>query len=155
LHEAAGAGFDGVIVPDCPVEEAGQLREQARAANLTFTLLVAPTTPAERAARIAQACRGFVYLLARAGITGERQEAPDIAGRVQALRQASDTPIACGFGISTAAHVRAVTEHADAAIVGSALVRRLSDASGDPARIAGSFTRDLAAGLHAEPTQKA
>lgn len=150
MAEAAAAGFDGLIVPDCPLEEAAALRDRAEAAELTFTLLVAPTTPAGRAARIAAACTGFTYLLARAGITGEREQAPDVAQRVALIRSHSDVPVACGFGISTPQHVRAVTEHADAAIVGSALVRRLSDQSADPADIAGTFTRELAAGLYAQ-----
>jgi tryptophan synthase alpha chain len=147
MAEARQAGFDGLIVPDAPVEEAAGLRAEAERAGLTFTLLIAPTTPAERAERIVQCCTGFVYLLARAGLTGERADAPEIADRVARIRGVSDIPIACGFGISTPAHVRAVTEHADAAIVGSALVRRLGDSGGDPAGVAGIFTRELATGL--------
>ncbi len=148
MAEARRAGFDGLIVPDAPVEEAAGLRAEADKAGLTFSLLIAPTTPAERAERIVQGCTGFVYLLARAGITGERDDAPEIAERVALIRRLSDIPIACGFGITTPAHVRAVTEHADAAIVGSALVRRLEGSAGDPAGVAGIFTRELASGLY-------
>lgn len=143
---AAEAGFDGCIFPDAPLEEAGALLAAAGAHGMTGTLLVAPTTPAARAAEIARACTGFVYLLARSGITGERQEAPDVARPVEALRAASDVPVACGFGISTAAHVRAVVEYADAAIVGSALVRRLNGAD-DPAAETEAFVRALVSGL--------
>jgi len=112
---------------------------------LTGTLLVAPTTAPERAARIAKACTGFVYLLARAGITGEGAAVADVSGAVARLRSATQLPIACGFGISTAEHVRAVVKHADAAIVGSALVRRMRGS--DPVGEAERFTRELAAGL--------
>ena len=149
-RRAASAGFDGVIYPDLPLEEAGEYLEAARSHGLTATLLVAPTTPADRAARIVEACSGFVYLLARTGITGERTEAPEVSRRVAKLREMTELPIACGFGIATAEHVRAVVSHADAAIVGSALVKRIDAAvaSGvDPVEAASAFTRSLAEGL--------
>lgn len=149
-----GAGFDGFIFPDLPLEESEAWRSAARDAGMTSTLLIAPTTPFERAEQIAKACTGFIYLLARAGITGERADLPDIAGRVQKLRTMSDLPIAVGFGVSSAEHVRHVVSSADAAIVGSALVRRISDATGAAAdanaaaaQVAGEFGRQLAAGL--------
>ena len=147
-RRAAQAGFDGCIFPDVPLEEAGPLVDAAREAGLVASLLVAPSTPPERAARIAQACSGFVYVLARSGITGEREDAPDVSQRVRQLRDVTDLPLAFGFGISRAEHVRAVVRHADAAIVGSALVRRLGEA--EPARgaeVGEGFCRELSAGL--------
>jgi tryptophan synthase alpha chain len=126
---ARDAGFDGFIFPDAPLEESGALLEAARQRGLSVSLLVAPTTAAERAADIAAACTGFVYLLARSGITGERADTPDIGPRVADLRRATRRPIACGFGISTPEHVSAVVEHADAAIVGSALVKTIASAA--------------------------
>lgn len=147
---AAAAGFDGLIVPDAPLEESAALREAAGSAGLTLSLLVAPTTPPARAERIVAACSGFVYLLARSGVTGERGEAPDISGRVAMLRGMTDLPIACGFGISSAAQVRAVVAHADAAIVGSALVRRIGEAAElgeDVAAAAAGLVSELAEGL--------
>ncbi|MEM1331506.1 MAG: tryptophan synthase subunit alpha [Planctomycetota bacterium] len=146
---AAEAGFDGLIVPDCPFQEAEALTAAGREAGVTVSHLISPSTPSERAGRIAQASSGFVYLLARAGITGERSDAPDIEAPVRAIRESSEVPIACGFGISTAEHVRAVVEHADAAIVGSALVRRMAD-SQDPIRDLETFTSELVQGLRAE-----
>lgn len=149
-RRAAESGFDGLIVPDVPLEESEPIAAAAGEAGLTLSLLVSPTTPDERAAVISRRCTGFVYLIARAGITGERESAPDIRGRVDVLRDSTDLPIACGFGISTPEHVRAVVEHADAAIVGSALVRRVSEAAAqgrDPAAEAGEFTRTLGSGL--------
>ncbi len=150
---AAAAGFDGLIVPDVPLEESGPIRAAAAQHNLTCSLLVAPTTPPERAAAIARACTGFVYLLARTGITGERSDAPDVSRMVPLIRAATALPIAAGFGISTPGHVRAVVHGpapADAAIVGSALVRRMTDAAAqnqDPAAEAERFTQDLCKGL--------
>ncbi|MFG0286476.1 MAG: tryptophan synthase subunit alpha [Phycisphaerales bacterium JB039] len=149
-RSAAGAGLDGLIVPDAPLEEAEALGAAAREAGLTFSLLVSPTTPEERVGLICAACSGFVYLLARAGVTGERAEAPQVAGAVRRLRQVTDLPIACGFGITTAEHVREVVRHADAAIVGSALARRMEEAAGsgsDAIAGAGALVRELATGL--------
>lgn len=147
LRRAAEAGFDGVILPDVPLEEAPPYLQAAKDAGLTATLLVAPTTPPDRAARIAQACTGFVYMLARTGITGERDDAPEIADRVTALRQVTQLPIACGFGISTPEHVRAVVRDADAAIVGSAMVRRMGEASRNAPAAAAELVANLCTGL--------
>ena len=150
VSRAKDAGIDGFIFPDLPVEESGRVLSVVEDAGLTASLLIAPTTPPARAERIALACTGFVYLIARTGITGERAEAPEIGGRVAMLRGVTDLPIACGFGISTAEQVRAVVEHADAAIVGSALVKRveLAIAEGaDGVGVAGDFVRELAGGL--------
>jgi tryptophan synthase alpha chain len=151
-RQAAAAGFDGIIVPDVPLEEAGPVVAAATEAGLTASLLVAPTTPSARMAAIAKASTGFVYLLARAGITGEQTEAPRIGGPVGDLRRTTALPIACGFGISRPEHVRAVVWEggADAAIVGSALVRRMGEAAAagrDPVAEAERFTRELATGL--------
>lgn len=151
ISECAAAGFDGFIFPDLPLEESAQARAMAKAAGLTCSLLIAPTTPAERATAIAKACTGFVYLLARTGITGVRSDTPEIESRVDALRAVTDLPIACGFGIGAAGAVRAVTQHADAAIVGSAIVKRLAEVSHAPintrVETIESFVRELAGGL--------
>lgn len=146
------AGLDGVIVPDLTLEEAEPYRAATEDTGLSLSLLVGPSTPPERAGRIADASSGFVYLLARAGTTGTRSEAPEIAEQVARIRAASVLPIACGFGVSTADHVRAVVAHADAAIVGTAMVDRLERAS-DPVAGAERFARELAAGLGGAPTQ--
>lgn len=122
---AADAGFDGCIFPDLTLGESEVYRKACKEHGLSMTMLISPTTPDGRAVDIANASTGFTYLLARAGITGESREVPDISGRVRAIRQKSSTPIVCGFGISTPEHVSQVVEHADGAIVGSALVRRL------------------------------
>ncbi|NOG52806.1 MAG: tryptophan synthase subunit alpha [Planctomycetes bacterium] len=146
------AGFDGFIFPDLPVEESGDACRVTADAGATCSLLVAPNTAEKRANRIAEACTGFVYLLARAGITGERSGVPSSVGpRVEQLRSVTGTPIACGFGISTAEAVRAVTSHADAAIVGSAIVRRMKDSAALPRDemldVIEGFVKELAGGL--------
>ncbi len=156
ISDAKAAGVDGFIFPDVPLEESGDLLARVREAGLTASLLVAPASDARRAAEIARACSGFVYVLARAGITGgsggEEPAVESIGRRVRELRGATDLPLAVGFGISTAAHVRSVVRDAgaDAAIVGSALVKRMADAakSGGDAVLEGeAFVRELAGGL--------
>lgn len=140
------AGFDGAILPDIDLEDAAEAAALAERHDLALGLLIAPTSPRQRIRLIVEHCRGFVYVLARAGITGEQQDAPDIAERVALVRSCTDLPIAVGFGISRAEHVAAVTQHADAAIVGSALVRHMGEAD-DPVTAAAAFTRELVAGL--------
>jgi len=146
VRDAAEAGFDGLIVPDLDLERAGSLRELAGGHGLTLSLLVSQLTAPMRLGRLLEASSGFLYLLARAGITGEREAPPDIRAKVAQIRALTALPIAVGFGIASLAHVRAVTAIADAAIVGSALVRRMGAAS-DPVAAAASFIADLAGGL--------
>ena len=148
-ERASEAGFDGCIFPDLAFEEMGPYIDACKKHGLTNTMLVSPSTPGDRAIEIAKASTGFVYLLARSGITGERSDLPVIGDRVRHLRQGSSTPIACGFGISNAEQVRAVTKYADGAIVGSALVRRLIEAhekEKDPTQEAEIFLLELSAG---------
>lgn len=147
--DAAAAGFDGLIVPDIDLEAARPLAGLARVYDLSFTLLVAPTTAPDRIKHIANLCTGFIYLLARVGITGESQslDVESLRERVKLIRAHTPLPIAVGFGISRPEHVAAVTNVADAAIVGSALVRRM--ASDDPVKSAAAFVSDLASGLAA------
>ncbi len=149
-NHAKDAGFDGLIVPDLPLEESTDLIAQAKSRDLCLSLLIAPTTPFARAVEIAKASTGFIYLMARTGITGVSSGAPDVSTKVAALREVTKLPIAIGFGIGTADHVRAATEHADAAIVGSALVKRMSESIAqrrDPIMDAESMIRDLQKGL--------
>ncbi|MFK7960089.1 MAG: tryptophan synthase subunit alpha [Phycisphaerales bacterium] len=148
IDEAVDAGFDGFIVPDADLDAAERLFAAAAARDVALAMLIAPTTTDARRERLVGLSRGFTYLLARAGITGERAEAPDIGPGVAGIRRlAPDLPIACGFGISQPEHVAAVTQKADAAIVGSALVRTMGDAA-DPVAAAERMTASLAAALH-------
>lgn len=135
IDGAAQAGFDGVIFPDLPLGEAAAVRAWTAAAGMSCILLIAPTTPPQRAREIAAASSGFVYLLARAGVTGARSALPtDLPPRIQQLRQATTLPIAVGFGISTPQQVREVVQYADAAIVGSAIVDHLVANRQNPAQ---------------------
>lgn len=154
ITQAAEVGFDGFIFPDLPLEEAAPVGQMARDAGLISSLLISPTTPDDRAAAIAAASTGFVYVLARTGITGARADLPpQLPERLKKLRAVTDLPIAVGFGISRPEHVQAVTQVADAAIVGSALVKRLGEHLNDPPQVvaehAGQFITELAQALPA------
>ncbi|MCC6424655.1 MAG: tryptophan synthase subunit alpha [Phycisphaerales bacterium] len=121
------AGFDGLIVPDLPPPEAQKVCDDIRSADLDTILLVAPTTSAQRRREIAALCSGFVYYMSVTGITGERTALPaDLAQNLDQLRSVTDRPIAVGFGISQPQHVAQLAGHADAAIVGSGVVRQIS-----------------------------
>ena len=151
-RRCVAAGIDGVILPDLPLEEAPAVTAALAQCGLQASLLVAPNTPPARRAAIARLCTAFVYYLSVSGVTGERQELPaDIAANVAALRRETSAPICVGFGISTAAQVRQVVAVADGAIVGSALIRRISQAQrSSPAECEASveaFVRQLAQGL--------
>ncbi|MBI4227934.1 MAG: tryptophan synthase subunit alpha [Candidatus Omnitrophica bacterium] len=122
-RQAVAAGFDGVIVPDLPPEEAGELIRAARPVKLATIFLAAPTSPPARLRRIAAASRGFVYVVSLTGVTGARRQLPrEVVTQVRALRRLTRQPIAVGFGVSTPAQVRWLSGVADGVIVGSALV---------------------------------
>jgi len=122
--DAAGAGVDGLLVVDLPFEEADELRGAAERHGLYLIPLIAPTTSPERAAVILKRAQGFVYYIMVTGVTGMRdQVTADVAEQVRRLRAVTKLPIAVGFGIANGRQARAAAEHADAVVVGSALVR--------------------------------
>ena len=121
---SARAQVRGVIVPDVTFEESGELRTALASANIAMPLLVAPSTPAQRAGLIAERSSGFVYVVSRLGVTGAGF-APDtsaLASQLAQLRNMTDKPLAVGFGVSTPQHVSSVAPLADGVIVGSALI---------------------------------
>ena len=134
VAEAQAAGFSGAIVPDLPVDEAVELAKIAAGADFKLVLLVTPTTPRERARRIAQLSTGFLYCVSVIGITGERRALPpELTEQLRWLRTQTELPLCVGFGISQPEHVRALRDLADGVIVGSALVRRLEEIGARPA----------------------
>lgn len=125
--EAKRAGVAGLIVPDLLIEEAEPLQRLCQKHDLSLIQLVTPTTPRERAVRIANASSGFLYYVSVTGITGQRDELPaSVVDQVGWLREQTDLPICIGFGISRPEHVRMLRPVADGVIVGSALVRHLA-----------------------------
>lgn len=133
IQQAREAGFSGAIVPDLPVDEAEALADFARKKDFKLIQLVTPTTPRERATRIARATTGFLYCVSVVGITGERAELPsNLLEQLRWLRTQTDLPLCVGFGISKPEHVRILRDAADGVIVGSALVRKLEGAEKKP-----------------------
>jgi tryptophan synthase alpha chain len=151
LKEASQAGIDGLILPDFSLEEADNLVELCQENNLANVMLIAPTTPEQRKLRIASYSRGFIYYISVAGITGERaQLPPSTIQAVKQLREHTETPVCVGFGISNADLVRTVCEAADGAIVGSAIVHRITDLLDRPmaerVEKVGDFVQELLSG---------
>jgi tryptophan synthase alpha chain len=119
----AEAGLDGLIVPDLPVEESDDLLAALEPAGIDPIFLVAPTSTDDRLAAVAARARGFVYCVSLAGVTGARRDlAADLPQYLARVRRATELPLAVGFGVSRPEHVAALREHADAAIVASAIL---------------------------------
>lgn len=139
--EAAQAGVAGVIVPDLPIEEAEPVTGWLRAASLDTVFMVAPTTPPERIEAIASHSSGFVYCVTVTGITGARKELPEGMGEViRDVKGRTTLPVAAGFGMSRAEHMKALRGVADAAVVGSAIVNEI-DQGHDPSLLAKELLR--------------
>jgi tryptophan synthase alpha chain len=133
VADAKAAGLAGAIVPDLLVEEAGELAAICKKEDFSLIQLVTPTTPRDRAIRIAESSSGFLYYVSVTGITGERtQLPPDLLENVSWLRSRTPLPICIGFGISTPDHVKLLGPVADGLIVGSAVVRRVAEAASKP-----------------------
>ena len=141
------AGVDGVLVSDLPPEEGTELWQALDQAGLDTVVLVAPNTAEARLARLVERARGFVYCLARTGVTGS---GPGYAGalpeRVASLRRLTKLPVAVGFGVASAEQARALRGVADAVVVGAALMRAVAEA---PRRGAAERVLALAASLQA------
>ena len=149
--EAHEAGVDGVLLVDCPIEEA-DTTAPIRAAGLARILLAAPTTAQARLAAICAATEGFLYYVSFAGITGaDRLSMDDVRARVAGIRRSAKTPVAVGFGVRDAASAAAIGEFADAVVIGSALVDRLASATdaSDASRRARDFLAPIRAALDA------
>jgi len=127
--KAADVGADGVLILDLPVESCLKERNIFFNYGLHWVTLIAPTTPYERAKKLADMSSGFIYYVSREGVTGEQQSlAHDLVSKVRSMKSIFHLPICVGFGISNKSHVRAISTIADGVVVGSALVRRVESA---------------------------
>ena len=125
--DAFAAGVDGVLISDLPPDESPELWSALSAAGLDTIALVAPTTPPERLPAILARCSGFVYCLARTGVTGRSAgDASGLPERIADLRRRTPLPIAVGFGISSAQDARALRGKVDAVVVGAAFMRAIA-----------------------------
>ena len=151
--DAAEAGVDGLIVVDCPPEEADPLSDALEAEGLHLIRLATPTTDAARLAVVARRTGGFVYYVSVAGVTGAKAaDADAVAPAVARVRAATGLPVAVGFGIRTPERAAAIARVADAAVVGSALVDEIAAAlaeKADPAPRVLAAARGLAYAVHA------
>ncbi len=151
-RRAAAAGATGAIVPDLPLDEADEVREALAGEGLVLVPLLAPTTPAERRARICAAAQGFVYVVSTVGTTGERQQLPPgLTELVDATKADADVPVAVGFGIGTPDQAGEVGRVADGVIIGSRLIRTAGEAGSaeSAAAAVGGFLREARAALAA------
>jgi len=140
------AGADGALITDLPVEEAGEYLERMRAQQLATIFLAAPTSPDRRLRQIVHASSGFVYAVARTGVTGARQHmSQDARELVKRIRKVTRLPVALGFGISTREQVAEVAAFADAAVVGSAIVQTIEQNPGKEAASVAKFIEQLSA----------
>jgi len=151
--QACQSGADGLLVLDLPPEESGTAGIGSRLGDgsLRRICLVAPTSPAERIAKIVEKASGFVYYVSREGVTGMQEHvATSIGNRIDLLRKHTALPICIGFGISTPEQARIVSHQADGAIVGSALVNRIAEWGREkdlPQKLE-AFARPLAQAIH-------
>jgi tryptophan synthase alpha chain len=141
-ESAASAGADGVLTTDLTPEEADEYRATVQAQTLDTIFLAAPTSTDQRLARIAAASTGFLYLVSRTGVTGEREALPEgLPALVRRIRNFTPLPIAVGFGISLPSHVSVLGGIADAAVVGSALMAEVENADSVDAAVSAVASR--------------
>lgn len=144
--EAARAGVDGLLLTDLPLEESTDFAGQLQEKGLDLILLAAPTSTDQRLQAIAREASGFIYSVARTGVTGATDELSlEARALVTRLRKFTDLPIAVGFGISSASHFSEVARYADAAVVGSAIVAEIERNEGRPdlVQLIEAFVRSL------------
>ncbi len=147
VRDALGAGVDGVIIPDLSFEERPFFLKTAKEEGLHVVLFISPTTPLERVRLIAKEAQGFIYFVSLTGVTGARQSLPpDLKSKVCAVKSlAGDKPVCAGFGVSNAQQVRYVAGFCDGVIVGSAIIKNITENLKNPhlARDVGRFVKNL------------
>ena len=146
---AASAGVDGLIVVDYPPEESGEFAQAVRKAGMDLIFLLAPTSTQERIELVAKLASGFVYYVSLKGITGAAHiDVADVAANVARIRRATGLPVGVGFGIRDAETARAISNVADAAIVGSRIIQEVeSSPQGEEAGRVGAFLGQLRAAM--------
>ena len=149
VTNAVGAGVDGFIIPDLPMEEAETMEGICRLHDCALVYLASPASTPDRLIALAQRTTGFLYLISLNGVTGARDSLPvDLAEFVSRVKAVANTPLAVGFGISTPAQAAMVARLVDGVIIGSALINAVAG-SGDPAGAAGNYLRGIRAALEA------
>ncbi len=127
MKKSADVGMDGLILPDVPFEEKDEFLEVAKQYGLDFISLITPTSQ-KRIKTIAKEAEGFVYCVSSLGVTGVRSQiTADVDAMVAMVRECTKTPVAIGFGISTAEQAKAMSEKSDGVIIGSAIVKIIGE----------------------------
>jgi len=146
---AKDCGVDGVIVVDLPIDEAMVFKKYADREDISTIFLVAPTTPLERAKRIAELTTGFIYYVSVTGTTGVREEIlPTVEMDIKNLKAVTTKPICVGFGISKPEHISYLSSFADGAIIGSAIVKlTMEEEKNKVVATVGKFLREFIAEL--------
>ncbi|MFU8876971.1 MAG: tryptophan synthase subunit alpha [Wenzhouxiangellaceae bacterium] len=153
-EQARAAGVDGLLIVDCPIDEAAEIHHLLSGRGLHQIFLVAPTSTETRLARLTPLAGGFVYYVSLKGVTGSAAlDADSLAPSLERLRRHTDKPVAVGFGIATPDQAAAVARHADAVVIGSALVQRLDGAADadQAARVAAEYLAPVRRALDGIP----
>jgi len=148
FNSCRSCGVDGVIIPDLPVEESGELTTLGKKFGISTIFLVAPTSTNDRIKNIVKRSTGFIYYVSSTGVTGTRKNlSPDIVKKIKLIRSFTAKPIAVGFGVSDPKQARMIAKTADGVIVGSAIVRIVGEGRGSITKAA-RFAAGLAGAIH-------
>ena len=143
LSTCAGIGIDGIILPDVPFEEKEEFSGICEKYGVDMISFIAPTSE-DRITMIAKEAKGFIYVVSSLGVTGVRSEIKtDIGAIVKVIRSVTDVPCAVGFGISTPEQAKNMTQYADGAIVGSAIIKKLAQYGRDAAPYIGEYIKSM------------
>lgn len=143
FESCEASGVDGIIIPDLPFEEKGEIAQEAKAHGIDIISLIAPTSK-QRIGMIAKEAQGFVYLVSSLGVTGVRREiTTDLSSIVEIVRAHTKTPVAVGFGISAPEQAAKIARVADGVIVGSAIVRIIEEHGGNAARYVADYVKAM------------
>lgn len=151
IRDCKRNGVDGVIIPDLPVEEAGDLIKFAKRLGIAAIFLVAPTSTSSRIKKIAEKSTGFIYYVSLTGVTGARARLPvDVTSKARLIKSMTKKPVAVGFGVSNKEQSRSIAETADGVIVGSAIVKIIAKLQNKKEMLlkVARFSKGLAKAIH-------
>lgn len=143
MERCVECGIDGIIVPDCPYEEKGELLSECDAAGVDLISMIAPTSH-DRIKMIAKEAKGFIYCVSSLGVTGVRKNiTTDLGAMTSLVKEVTDVPCAVGFGIATPEQAAEVVKYSDGAIVGSAIVKIIAEHGKDSVPYVGEYVRSM------------
>ena len=146
IESASRSGVDGIIVPDLPMDEAGDLISISRKFGIKNILFISPTSPKKRVKEVAKKASGFIYYVSLTGVTGSRSVLPsDLKSKILSIKSVTKKPVCVGFGVSSKKQVKEIYSFADGVIVGSAIIKKVSEYIRDKNLIkkVSNFVREL------------